>query len=184
MPKKKPAAAAKPKPQTKPKAKSTTVARSSDAKSKTKDAQAELPNEKRLLPEQVLALTRITSGKLIAGARSQVDDGTTYDVDFGVRITGQVIIGHEADFTSNNAPKLLELVQALLAQFGPRKRATVVADLMLSGIARTIAPDDKPVDGLAELAAALIDGLTTTTKGTKRGNVTGDVAVQLIEWTA
>lgn len=145
--------------------------------------EASVPESKALLPEQILALTRITSSKLISAARTQVEEGQEYNVDFGVRITGQVIIGHEAEFTANNVPKASDVVQALLAQFGPRKRQQIVSELITVGIPRTIAPEDEPVDGLADLAAKLIDGLTTTTKGSRKGNVTGDCEVRLVEWT-
>lgn len=139
--------------------------------------------EQSLLPEQILALTRITSDKLIKAARSQVKAGKTYDVDFGVRVSGQVIVGHDAEFMANQVPKAVELVQCLLAQFGPRKRQQIVNELLTAGIKRTIAPDDVPVEGLVELAERLIDGLTMTSKGSRRGNVTGICEVRLVEWT-
>lgn len=139
--------------------------------------------EKRLLPEQILALNRITSDKLIKAARSEVKDGRTYEVDFGVRVVGKLSVGLPSACKYNNVPESADLVQALLAQFGPRKRQQIVNELITAGVARTIAPNDEPIAELPELAARLINGLTTTTSGNRRGNVTGDVDVTLIEWT-
>jgi hypothetical protein len=136
-----------------------------------------------LLPEQILALTRITSDKLIKSARSRVQAGKTYEVDFGVRVSGQVIVGHDAEFMANQTPKALDLVQCLLAQFGPRKRQQIVDEIIVAGIGKTISQDDVPIDGLAELAERMIDGLTLTSKGSRRGNVTGVCDVTVVEWT-
>lgn len=162
--------------------KTAAAGRKHSGPAKTPKALPPADANKPLLPQQLLALTRLTSSKLAAAARDRLKPGQVYEVDFGVRVTGSIALGHDNAYQSNNVPKSIDLVQALLMQFGPRKRQQIVNELITAGIPRTIAPDEQPVEGLAETAAKLIDGLTTTTKGTRRGNVTGDCEVTLIEW--
>lgn len=147
--------------------------------------------DRPLLPQQLLALSRVTSDRLLQAARKQVSAGEKYAIDFGVRVSGELIVGHDSSYMGNQVPKSIELVRLLLAQFGPRKRvdivAEIVADVLRQRSVAAVQQDGGPAcgenDELTQLAQHLIDSLTTVAPQSRRGAVTGAVAVSLIEWT-
>lgn len=160
------------------------------AKKKASGKTPEIKPAEKLTAPQILALNRVTSDKLIKAARNEVTAGEQYDLDFGVRVSGQLVINHDSQFTANIAPKPVELVKALLAQFGPRKRVELVDRLIADGTAKHIggpeakSPEDYAARDaeLSALAERLTAGLTVTSPASKRGAVTGLIEVTPVRW--
>jgi hypothetical protein len=137
---------------------------------------------KELSPAEVVALSKAISETKVKTARKLLKEGETYELDFGVRVQGNLIVGVESNYSSSTKPSSSQLVQALLAQFGPRKRIQIV-DLILSlGLKKAISEDEEPDADLELLAGRLVVGLTINSVGTRAGSVTADVDVSPVQW--
>lgn len=140
-----------------------------------------------LLPHQLMALTRIATEAKVKVARKQLVEGSTYPIDFGLRITGDMLVGLGSEYPTAVKPSPVDLVALLLAELGPRVRVKLVDRLTAAGVAgmkKTVTPGDKPDAELISLAERLIEGLTATGTGQRRGSVTGKLEAEVIEWTA
>ena len=74
------------------------------------------------------------------GSRQDLGDGASYTVDLRVtgtiegevartRVTGKLCVGHPQEKASSSGPKQAEVLAAVLALIGPRKRAEVLRTL-------------------------------------------------------
>lgn len=143
--------------------------------------------DKELAPEHIVALSKLCSETKLKVARKLLKDGKNYPVDFGVKISGQLIVGHESTFNGSAKPSATDLVKLLLAKFGPKVRMRIVDELLEEHKAATKPPADEDGEVMAAalelLAARLIEGLTSYGPAKRAGAVTGDFKSELIEWT-
>lgn len=124
----------------------------------------------KLTPAELHALKHVS--KAADKCRAQLKPGTV-ELDFGVHLTGRLIVGEPSSFSQSSAPTAVDLVAALLSQFGPRKRVAIADKLIEQGLAATI------VDGeqTRPLAESVINALTTRALVQRNGNVTGEFEV-------
>ncbi len=94
-------------------------------------------------------------------------------LDFGLHITGDLIVNANTDARQPSAPKAVELVAALLSQFGPRKRSSIMEQIVDKGLSQSIVDAEQTL----AIAQQMIAELTTHSIVTRRGNVTGTFAV-------
>lgn len=140
-----------------------------------------MTDNKILLPPQIIAINRINSEKTTKQAREQLKTGQQYDVDFGLRITGQLTVLPDTEFSQAKAPSQNVLLQILLSEFGPKKRVQVVERLCSAGLESLIQRmDGQP--NLPLLADQLVTGLSQPQSVKRRGSVTGAVLASLVEW--
>ena len=119
-----------------------------------------------LSPEELHALKILA--KRAEKVRGLLKPGKV-SLDFGVHITGDLIIGADGQLSSLTKPSSIDLVAALLSQFGPRKRVAIADQLVERGL-RAMTQDPEQTTGLAE---SIINALTTHALVDRRGNVTG-----------
>lgn len=101
--------------------------------------------------------------------RGQLADGSRVPLDFGVHVTGELIVNNAQEFNAPvKAPAEL-IIAALLSYFGPRKRASIVEEVLDSGLTQAV----KDPEQTKALAETLINGLSTRQLTTRRGAVTG-----------
>ena len=91
-----------------------------------------------------------------------------------VRIRGAISVGETGLCTETNKPDAATVLSAVLHGVGVRTRQQIAK--MLPQLIRN--PDRDGV--LYADAEALIDSLTVRTPGTKRGAVTGSLAIELV----
>jgi hypothetical protein len=132
-----------------------------------------------LLPEQLIAISKIGSEAKLKEARKLLKDGREYSIDFGLRLQGKLNVAARQGCQFSTKPTAVQLVAMLLAEFGPKKRVAIVEGILGN---RTVALVKDREPALQLLAERLITGLTLTVPGSKNGNVTADIAVQTIEW--
>lgn len=134
-----------------------------------------------LLPEQLIAVSKIGTETKIKEARKLLKDGREYSIDFGLRLKGKLNVAARQGCQYSTKPTSVQLVAMLLAEFGPKKRVSIV-DGILGNRTVSLVKDRDPE--LLLLSERLINGLTLTVPGSKNGNVTADIAVETIVWTA
>jgi nicotinamide mononucleotide (NMN) deamidase PncC len=116
---------------------------------------------------------KIVSAKPADNVRKQLKPGT-FELDFGVHVTGQLIVGAEGSMSQPTKPSAQMLVAALLSQFGPRKRVQIADQLMEHTLTESIKDSEQTL----ALAESIINALTTRQLVTRNGNVTGQFNVQ------
>lgn len=105
--------------------------------------------------------------------RKQLKVGTL-NLDFGVHITGQLVVGADSKMLQPRKPTPVELVAAMLSQFGPRKRVEIADMIEEAGLAASTKDSEQTL----ALAESLINSLTTKVLVPRNGNVTGQFEIQ------
>lgn len=98
----------------------------------------------------------------------------THELDFGVHLTGKLVVGADSEMLQPQKPTAQQLVAALLSQFGPRKRVDIANQLMEQGLAAST----KDVEQTQSLAESIINALTGKVLVPRNGNVTGQFDVK------
>ncbi len=98
----------------------------------------------------------------------------TLDLDFGVHLTGQLIVGADSQMLQPRKPDTVQLVAALLSQFGPRKRVEIADQLMEHTLSESIKDSEQTLS----LAESVINALTTRELVARNGNVTGQFEIK------
>jgi hypothetical protein len=138
-----------------------------------------MSDPKQLLPEQLIAISKIGTEAKLKEARKLLKDGREYVIDFGVKLQGKLSVAKRQGCKYTTKPSAEQLVAMLLAELGPRKRVQLVESL-IEHRTESLVKDRDPE--LLLLAERLINGLTLSVPGSKNGNVTGDFNVDLIAW--
>ena len=127
--------------------------------------------EQPLSPAELHALKILAKGA--EDVRGRLTGPCTMPLDFGVHITGTLIVNADTQVNSSTAASNTLIIAALLSYFGPRKRATVVEEILDSGLAKAV----KDPEQTKALAETLVEGLKTRALAPRRGAVTGQFTV-------
>lgn len=133
------------------------------------------PNE--LTPAQLHALFVI--GRRASKFRKQLSVGDS-PLDFGVHVTGSLVVGADQSFVLNKKPTLELLAAALIARLPKSSRARIIDEIIEQGIAKTIELDNRS-EQVEGLATTLIDGTTISAQASKAGSVTGKFDALLVQ---
>lgn len=127
-----------------------------------------------MTPEQLHAL--MLAAKPAGGTRDKLVAGRKTPIDFTVRVHGELIVNHASTYVSNNAVPVAELLAGVLAEFGPRKRKSIVDAIVAARSVEGYTVDPKA----NEQAQRLIAETTTKNTGERRGAVTGKIEATLV----
>lgn len=128
-----------------------------------------------LTPQQLHAIA--IAGKRAADVRDQLET-KAYRVDFGVQVTGQLIVSDSQTVASTAAIRGELLIAALLEQFGPRKRKAIVSKL-IADADRIRGAKEVEASATAEAERLIRETIIRGTQ-TRRGAVTGKFDLQLL----
>lgn len=118
--------------------------------------------------------TIAVAAKQAAAVRDELIDGKTYRMEFAAMFRGQLMVGHPTPTTQTSNANPADLIAAVLAELGPRKRVQVV-DALIRKL------DRESIDVSARKQAdRLIRGTARRKSTTNRGNVTGDIICELV----
>ncbi|TWU66457.1 hypothetical protein [Crateriforma conspicua] len=123
-----------------------------------------------LTPVQLHALT--VAGKPASKVRDKLVAGKTYRIDLTVRIHGTLVVGHPEQVAVDKKACPKQLLAAVLSNLGPRKRKSLVDEL--------IASNEKPDPKAVQEAERLIRETAKTTMQNRRGAVTGKLTAEPI----
>ncbi len=98
----------------------------------------------------------------------------SYDVDFGVQITGTLNVAGNATCTITKKPSAERILAAILATYGPRKRLEI-ADAITADKLELV--DESTLT----LVTHLINRLATKSTSVRRGAVAGSFDVAVID---
>ncbi len=119
-----------------------------------------------LSPAQLHALKIVAKGA--EPLRDRLKAGTQ-SLDFGVHITGDLIISPNGSMMQPRKADPILVIAALLSYFGTRKRSSIVEEIIESGLVKAV----KDPEQTKELASTLLASLETRELVDRRGNVTG-----------
>ncbi len=98
----------------------------------------------------------------------------SYDVDFGVQITGTLNVAGDATCTLTKKPAAERILAAILETYGPRKRIEIAEAITADKLEQV---DEASV----QLVTDLINRLATKSTSTRRGAVAGQFDVAVID---
>lgn len=128
-----------------------------------------------LTAEQLHAIA--VAAKPAAATRNQLVEGSKVKIDFKIHLTGELIINHGGECQQTSNAPAIDLIAALLAEFGPRKRKSIVEQIVADRMKKGYA-----VDAAAkEQAQRLLTNAATVSMVSRRGAVTGQISAALIK---
>lgn len=126
-----------------------------------------------MTPEQLHALA------IAAKPASKVRDKLKprkHRIDFTVRLHGELVVNADTTQASTSSVPAAELLAGVLAHFGPRKRKSVVDEILAARAAKGYKLEESATDE----AARLIRETQTKGTATKRGAVTGKLTAEIV----
>ncbi|MGB7323619.1 MAG: hypothetical protein WBD31_02020 [Rubripirellula sp.] len=130
-----------------------------------------------LTPVQLHAIAQVAKGA--KPVRDELKVGN-HRPEFTAMFRGELTVGDDQPAASTSAFKPELLLAWLLEQLGPRKRVQVV-NALVAATKEVTEKKPLPVDEKTlQLTSRLIRETSTTTKGTKRGNVSGNIVCELL----
>lgn len=117
-------------------------------------------------------------GKTADPLRDQLVVGT-HAIDLTVRVTGQLIVNPDSQYSSSSAPDTAAVVALLLAKLEPAARTRLLRELpeKFAASGGALPPSESVLLGQAE---ALLQALRRKVPQTRRGAVNGDLEVTIV----
>lgn len=125
-----------------------------------------------LTPQQLTALAVL--GKGASKVRKELAV-TGYDLDFTIHVSGTLTVSGDTTVSAASKPSAETIAAVLLGTYGPRKRIALVAQLATADHSAVVVDDE-----LRELAAKLVESLTTRKPSVRAGAVSGSLNAELV----
>ncbi|WP_145176765.1 hypothetical protein [Rubripirellula lacrimiformis] len=130
-----------------------------------------------LSPVQLHAIAQVAKGA--SKVRDELTVGN-HRPEFTAMFRGELTVGDRQPASSTSAFNSEQLIAWLLDQLGPRKRVQVV-NALVAATKEVTKAKPLPVDEKTlQLTSRLIRETSTTSSGTKRGNVAGKIVCELL----